>query len=361
MRVGRTIKSLSLFTGGFGTAILLWTAFHHLKLSPVSFSRPEATTSAILPNGTEITLRGAMIRKTEPFTLRLFSPHALITVKNFKSNFQIRLQNIFPQSEIKYPNEQKIIVATGSQANLTIEAGGTYRIISPPKESFKFVALGDVECKTEEEIAQMKTVLLSLVGRTESNFVVLLGDIVRNNEKMLEKVADSLAELPFPVYTLVGNHDYNSFAPDAFCRHLAPMNYHFAFSDALFIFFNNADEFLPSFLPSLEMEKTVSLLENCSAKAILFFCHKPLDDPRPNSDHAMNRPSAAAYLKRKILDANVDVVLSGHIRVWSVKKEKNTLFITTGKGLKDDAQIALVEVKSDGNVTVEPVFVWEMK
>jgi predicted phosphodiesterase len=354
----------ALFVGGLLVGILLWSVIHNLKFSPVSLRRPEAILSATLSDGTVFSCSGAIIRKTNPLTLRLFAPNASLTIENCKSHLNLVVENIHPSSEINFSGDivSSSSVRSGeSVIRLETEMGGSVRVRSPYKESFCFIALGDFACSSQEDITRMNQVLISLVERSKADFVVLLGDIVRNDSTMLEKVADSLARLPFPVYALVGNHDYNSSVPDAFCRQLAPMNYHFVYSDVLFIFFNNADEFLPSCFPSLEMEKVVSLFENSSAKAVLFFCHKPVEDPRPDSDHAMNRPSAAEYLKQKFLGSNVSAVLSGHIGVWNLKKERNTIFVVAGEGMSDNAKAALVKVEPNGSVNVEPIRVWETK
>ena len=348
-----------LLIGGLVAGMLLYKALLHMKFSPLSFSRPESLTSLLLDDGGRLTCRGGIVRSETPIRIRLFAPDALIRIQNAKKEHRIRIENIFRDSRITL-NGEPVTPRTSPQLEVAV-CNGVVRITAPRKRRFRFVAFGDVECSSTSDVERLMKVLSGLTERTGADFAILLGDIVKDCPKTLEEVADKLAELSFPVYAVIGNHDFGSSTAYSFCRHLAPLNYQFAFSDALFFFFNNADEFPPASFPSAEMDAVLARLENASAKTVLFICHKPLEDPRPGKHHHMNRHSSAELLKERLLDECVDVVLSGHINLWHMKEEENTLFVIAGEGFREDAKAALVTVAENGTVTVESTPLWKQK
>ena len=355
----RKLIAAGLLIGGLAAGMLLFKALRHMKFSPLSFSRPESPTSILLDDGGRLICRGGIVRSERPIRVRLFAPDALIRIQNAKREHRIRIENIFRGSRITF-NGEPITLKTSSPFEATIR-DGVVRITAPRKGWFRFVAFGDVECASTSDVERLMKVLTGLRERTGADFAVLLGDIVKGCPKTLEEVADMLAELPFPVYAVVGNHDFSSSTARFFCRHLAPLNYQFTFSDTLFVFFNNADEFPPASFPSAEMDAVLARLKNTSAKTVIFICHKPLEDPRPGKHHHMDRHSAAELLKERLLDGCVDVVLSGHINLWHMKKERNTLFVIAGEGFEEGAEAALVSIAEDGTVIVKPTPLWKKK
>lgn len=358
LKMRKLIVSISLLLGGITVGILTYGSLSVLKFSPLSFSRPEACLSTTLDDHGTLICRGGIIRSREPVIIRLFAPDALIDIRNAKKRHRIFIENLFRGSKIIY--EGKSTISQKSRIGITV-GNGTVRIIAPRKTGISFIALGDVECSKDGDVERLRSILIRLIERTEADFAILLGDIVRNSPRMLKKVSDMLADLQFPSYTVVGNHDFSSTVFDSYCRHFAPMNYQFVYSDILFLFFNNADEFPPACLPSSEMDAVVAKLKNTSAKSIIFLCHKPLEDPRPGCHHHMNRHSAAELLRKEILRAGVDAVLSGHIGVWHIKKEQNTIFVIAGGSMKEDAKAALVTISGDGGVSIKPIPIWNRK
>ena len=83
-------------------------------------------------------------------------------------------------------------------------------------------------------------------ARSKSDFGFILGDLVRyGSDSQFHYLIQELNELekafgrPYPIYTLVGNHDLSGHNSDAYRKFFGPEHYYFFAGDTLFVAINN--------------------------------------------------------------------------------------------------------------------------
>ena len=338
----KRLLKISLLTGLFFCGFLLRHLTPYIHMAPIGFGRPAPKTS-IKTTSLKLICRGAFVRRENPLILRAFSPWVRLRIET-ENNLKIRLENLLPNSTIN----GKKISSTVWQTELKT---GHHKVsVAPPplKPPLRILVHGDPEFKTEKKGELFLARLQSLISLLSPHFIIIPGDLVKDNPAMHGYLVEKLAELPLPVYTVAGNHDYNRHTADSYIRHFGPLNYSFCFGGCRFIFFNNADEYLPAFFGDHDLYRVEGLLRHAGCRHLIFVCHKPPVNIG-NRNHYMNRPSAADFVSRSLKAAGADLVISGHLSDFYLEKRDDIIYLVPGE------RAAVVVTLSEDSISVQRV------
>lgn len=181
----------------------------------------------------------------------------------------------------------------------------------PEADSFTIGAIGDVQVDNEEELGYAsRSVFQELAQRQDLAFNIFLGDLVNDNMPLLPKVKNTLAKIPTPSWTLVGNHDRNtgnqSHMSDVFNRSFGADTYSFNYSGVHFIVLNNVFSTGKNSYEGRISEEQLQFLKNDLA-------HVPKHIPVVLSQHI---PMAHTRNRKEVIELLVPysnvLLLSGH-------------------------------------------------
>nr|WP_319397391.1 calcineurin-like phosphoesterase C-terminal domain-containing protein [uncultured Carboxylicivirga sp.] len=113
---------------------------------------------------------------------------------------------------------------------------------SDDEEQFKVLLLGDTQPYSIEQVDFFaEDIAVELIGRTDINFGMTMGDIVGDDLNLFYPLNQAIAQIGIPWYNVMGNHDVNYMAPDdiqaddTFNRVYGPSTYAFVYGKVHFI------------------------------------------------------------------------------------------------------------------------------
>jgi hypothetical protein len=117
-------------------------------------------------------------------------------------------------------------------------------VAQPVKTSFKVAVVGDVQVDNEQEIQYTnQTLMPDLMGRSDADFGVVMGDLVNDKPALLPVVKSMISTLPMPSWIVCGNHDRLTktlLSPTfAFDQQFGASTYAFNYGGVHFIVLNN--------------------------------------------------------------------------------------------------------------------------
>lgn len=112
------------------------------------------------------------------------------------------------------------------------------------KDSFRMLAVADVQVASEEETAYFRKDVIAPVLKRNFDVVISLGDLVHDNLALFAGYNHSMSLLGKPVYNVPGNHDVNfdvdeKYSCDTFKRLFGPNYYSFEYGKVHFIVLDN--------------------------------------------------------------------------------------------------------------------------
>jgi 3',5'-cyclic AMP phosphodiesterase CpdA len=111
--------------------------------------------------------------------------------------------------------------------------------------SFSFVAFGDLQPYTPEELTWVRDTAVADLLDSDAHFAVAVGDLVGDALDLYPRLQQVMGALPFVTYYLPGNHDLNFDAPndrysvETYKRHFGAPYYSFDYGQAHFVLFDN--------------------------------------------------------------------------------------------------------------------------
>ena len=120
-------------------------------------------------------------------------------------------------------------------------------IPSEKKNSFSVIAYGDPQPRNDLEISYYRDEIVNELATTESDFIIVLGDIMYDDLSLYDRNNRLMATLNRPVFNVYGNHDVNfdadddEFARETFKKHYGPAYYSFEAGDVHFMILDNID------------------------------------------------------------------------------------------------------------------------
>lgn len=118
-------------------------------------------------------------------------------------------------------------------------------------DSFQAIFFGDTQPRDVREVNYFKRdIVEELIGQTNAQFGVTLGDIVFDNLGVMEPHNAAVALIGIPWWNVIGNHDVNADAPtatdfeDTYNRVYGPSYFSFDYGPVHFVSLNNI-EFVP--------------------------------------------------------------------------------------------------------------------
>ncbi len=163
---------------------------------------------------------------------------------------------------------------------------------STKKDNFQILVLADPQSETVQEIDYVRQDLVEEVAGKDMAFGVVLGDIVFDRPNLWDYHNPIMAQMGFPVYNALGNHDVNYDAADddhsieTFCRIFGPNYYSFDYGQVHFIVLDSVHFFInkekKADYEGLLGEKQLQWLRNDIAqvpeeKLVVLCMHIPFD------------------------------------------------------------------------------------
>lgn len=110
-------------------------------------------------------------------------------------------------------------------------------------DSFRMLALGDTQVRTDEHVSFLRDSLLPAVRRLKRTptFAIAMGDLVDNTLSLYPRYRAVMAQMGFPTHFVPGNHDVNFDSPndryslETYQRFFGPPYYSFDYGQVHFI------------------------------------------------------------------------------------------------------------------------------
>ena len=191
-------------------------------------------------------------------------------------------------------------------------------------DDFQALVFTDTQPTSPAEVGYLdRTIVAGLVGRSDFQFGVTLGDVTSNHPELYPAINATLARLGIPWHAVNGNHDLDLGAADdrssvaTFESVYGPSTYAFTCGRALFIALNDV-RFLggPRYVGGLRPDQW-TFLENLlritpsTATLIVTLMHIPLFSPDPSNAETF-RATDRARLFALLRDRPHVLLLSGH-------------------------------------------------
>lgn len=77
------------------------------------------------------------------------------------------------------------------------------------KKTFDIIAVGDPQMRCKESLDAFQEDIVEEMLNYSPEFAIILGDIADNDLSIYPRTKEMLAQLPYPVYPVFGNHDTN--------------------------------------------------------------------------------------------------------------------------------------------------------
>jgi len=114
----------------------------------------------------------------------------------------------------------------------------------PVLSSFRMAAVGDMQVDNAQEIQYTsQTLMPDLMGRGDLDFCLFLGDLVNDKPELLSAAKGMLSQIPFPSWTVLGNHDRKTKTEDrqdaSYNEYFGASSYAFNYGGVHFLILNN--------------------------------------------------------------------------------------------------------------------------
>lgn len=214
--------------------------FHDVNKNGIKDKSEKGIPGVIVSNGTDLVQTNA-VGKWE------------IPVSNDAVIFLIKPRNwMTPVNENNLPRFFYLHKPKGSPENYTYQGvpptGELPEEINFPlyrergSSNFKMVVFGDPQPYNIDQIDYLaEDIVPELIGRTDVEFGMTMGDIVGDNLNLFSPLNQAVAQIGIPWYNVLGNHDVNYMAPndrlsdDTYERVYGPATYAFIYGDVHFI------------------------------------------------------------------------------------------------------------------------------
>jgi 3',5'-cyclic AMP phosphodiesterase CpdA len=204
--------------------------------------------------------------------------------------------------------------------------------------AFSFVALNDLHYAGSQHDAWLERLCRQVASEPEDlDFCLMLGDLVQcGTLQEMTPVRDALAGLPFPVYTVIGNHDYTPERDRSAYETLFPgrLNYRFQHRGwhLLGLDTTQGPDWEGTLIPPATLEWAHGAVEEIGPEApVIVFTHFPLGTGIPM------RPRNADALLECFRGANLKAVFCGHYHGWTEQHWHGAL-LTTNRCCSPEAE-----------------------
>jgi predicted phosphodiesterase len=178
-------------------------------------------------------------------------------------------------------------------------------------------------------------IMEDLRKRKDMRFAVHTGDVVVNKHRKdkFEKYLDKIEDMPFPVYTCKGNHDFGLFEEYAIDE-FETWKYNGFHRPDRFLKLNNANDHW-----GIEQKEFIKRWMDTNNRNFVF-CHKPLDDvvfpDGRRTSHIMgekpNGNKDAQWLRKYGYNNNLEFIGAGHYHAQAIQMlRENIVTVLEGR------------------------------
>ncbi len=231
-----------------------------------------------------------------------------------------------------------------------LPSGASSLLLGPPdvgsRSPWTFAVLSDVQ----EAIGDVGDIWARMAEDPEIRFVVSTGDLTEQGEREeLLAFQASMAALPVPLYSTVGNHELGV-PPDAWHALFGPFNFQFLYRDVAFTFVDSAS----ATVDPRVYDRLDRWLQGARERYHVFVTHEPILDPVGERNGGFRSRKEAGKLLRMLAVNQVDLLFFGHIHSFYAYSLGGTETYISGGG-------GAIPERLDGigrhylRVTVDPV------
>jgi len=293
----------------------------------------------------KIYLKGAIFEKKfiNFITIKAISPepeiHIRANPKLIWAMLNLTITNVNPEKAIvhgaatselyKFKRGIKFSIRVGSRKKIDIR-------IEQKNTEFKFLVFGDSR-GSDSPFSNLRgsffvwNKIIKQAIKKNVSFMIDIGDLI-NSGKFLEylRLNKQIKKIKYiPFYPVIGNHEIrNRKGTKYYRKFFGPTYYYFIYKKCLFVILDNSNGNLP--LNSLNFLKEV--FEKYKNLKKFVFLHKPLFDPREDSNYVMEDKKQRNELIKIFKYYKVDTVFSSHIHGYFDFIKNGVRYIITGGG-----------------------------
>ncbi|MEO0368386.1 MAG: metallophosphoesterase [Pseudomonadota bacterium] len=356
------LPSRRAFLAGGALTLLsgLYVSDRGLRFPRLTLS-PHARDELIELPGVSVKAAGAIPTPAAAHQFRAIQPEPSLELVLTRTQLELTVSNISTQAQLRV--EQGFIGTLDEHINglnrtVSIESAGAQPLQLewhlPNNNAYKVAAIGDTGGGDELKWC------LSKAYREDADFFFHLGDFnygAGEYDNAIRLFDESL----IPTYISIGNHDFNDggLLFEHFLNRLGRFNHRFTLAGTEFINFDTAADFLP--IRGGQRGEFFRKLSNASGPR-LAFTHRPLEDIRPNKDHALGSEAETQWIKNVLQTQGVSDYIAGHVHKSGETEIENLRQWTVGEGLGYEDLVSRSPISKflmiDVSPNEQPVLTW---
>lgn len=290
--------------------------------------------------------QGAVVRTHEPgLRVRSLGPATRVQLRNTKNtpaDIELTVENVSPRlcqprhsgleaAVIESPRPTEVAIRGRIPAQQQARVEFQPLPIEPP---FVFALAGD----SRERPDIFRKILARVPPESAPLFMIFTGDMTHNSlPGELAAFDELLRSLPFPVYTIKGNHDTRAQGDAHYRMRFGPERYTFSVGPLFFAILdsNQWDErgYALGDEPLGWLEQRLAEAKSPWKMIALHVPPHPLHGPPlagPNSSNM--RPADAERLRHIASAAGAAYVLTGHVHLYARAEEEGVVYLSDGGG-----------------------------
>ncbi len=198
------------------------------------------------------------------------------------------------------------------------------KLLSSPKSAgeFTFIVLGD----NRDGDAVFRKLLDQIQKEKEVAFLLHTGDMVSPGiERNYRRFAKMIEPLPFPFFSVLGNHDVYLGGRKNYANYFGNSHYYFDYGNARFIVLDNAE----GIILEKEFAWLEELLKKSEGKLLFVALHCPTFDPTPKKKAMADERQVERF--EALMDRyGVKYVFFGHNHLYAKRIINGRVEIITG-------------------------------
>ncbi|MDF1537990.1 MAG: metallophosphoesterase [Candidatus Thorarchaeota archaeon] len=229
------------------------------------------------------------------------------------------------------------IITIGILLTVSLSVSALWYFDSMDSDSLTFYVLGDSQ-GYQGGLAKV----VAAANENNPSMVFHCGDLTPfGQESQYQDVLDTISGMTTPFYTTPGNHDIRLDGRTRYTEHFGESSYSFDLDSAHFSVFDTSEGDVD--------DETYQWLENdllnTDTEWKFVFTHIPPFNPRSGENHTLQNSTTASRLMTLFEQANVNVVFSGHIHMFSDIIVNGVRYVITG-----GAGASLAASEEDGGI-----------
>ncbi len=363
MAISNTRRRILQAAGLAGASLAAYSYHRGIRFPSIAWEPPAIAKKWSLGNS-DLNIEDLIASKIGKDTgvFRAFAPEPEIAIRSRSAQLiNLTIRNIFPEAQLVSSADTQIderIDGINRFLTITTKAESEIKLHwqLPNLGSYKFAAIGDTG--GGKELAWC----IHRAKQLGASFLLHLGDFNYQAGDYASTIS-LLNDAPLPCFVSMGNHDFHDkgMVYHQFLSEIGPFNNQFSIGKTRFINIDTAANILPYAAGHRGNLMQTAIAQRDAYADTVAFTHRPLHDPLENSTHDIGSSGERDWLVKKLTQANIKTLLSGHIHIFDRRSVFGIDNIIVGQGLghqdlltnSDYSKMALGVVAEDGKVSFQ--------